>query len=362
LRAKATFTVAHFSWTLGDYALSRAEAQAAMELAEAAGDEGKPYLARLVMGSSSTLRATGDLEGAFQMCARSIQMLRQFGDDDGLVPALILQGVNATGLERYTLAQEMLTEGEALARKLGDTHRVALARKIRGDLAYCEGKYERARQAYEQSLAQHLDLGQATDTAGAKSSLGHAYLKLGALARARELFLESTETQRSAGNRRGLAECLLGFGVLAQVQGQPEKAVRLLAAAVSQEGMGMLYATPAQRRAYEHHLAAAEAALSAPRFAKAKQAGQAMTLDQAIDLALEATAPPAAWQEVRGGLTPRQLEVVDLIAQGKTNGEIAEELVLSKRTVEKHVANILAQLEVGNRAEIVRWGLEQGLG
>ena len=50
-----------------------------------------------------------------------------------------------------------------------------------------------------------------------------------------------------------------------------------------------------------------------------------------------------------------------LITQGKTNGEIAEELVLSKHTVEKHVANILVQLEVDNRAEIVRWGMKQGL-
>jgi non-specific serine/threonine protein kinase len=177
-----------------------------------------------------------------------------------------------------------------------------------------------------------------------------------------ELFLESTETQQSAGNRRGLAECLLGFGALAQVQGQPETAVRLLEAAVAQEGLGMLYATPAQLRAYERHIAAAQAVLPDATFAAAQQAGQALTLEQAIDLAREATAPPAGRQEDRGGLTPRQLEVVAFITRGMTNGEIAEELVLSKRTVEKHVANILAQLEVSNRAEIVRWGMEQGLG
>jgi DNA-binding NarL/FixJ family response regulator len=50
-----------------------------------------------------------------------------------------------------------------------------------------------------------------------------------------------------------------------------------------------------------------------------------------------------------------------LIGQGKTNGEIATELVLSKRTVEKHVANILSKLELTSRAQIIRWAMEHSL-
>ncbi|MEZ4709352.1 MAG: helix-turn-helix transcriptional regulator [Caldilineaceae bacterium] len=57
-------------------------------------------------------------------------------------------------------------------------------------------------------------------------------------------------------------------------------------------------------------------------------------------------------------MTAREHEVVALIAQGKTNGEIADELVLSKRTVEKHVANILAKLTLTSRAQIIRWVLD----
>jgi DNA-binding NarL/FixJ family response regulator len=60
-------------------------------------------------------------------------------------------------------------------------------------------------------------------------------------------------------------------------------------------------------------------------------------------------------------LTPREREVAALIAQGKANGEIAAEMVVSKRTVEKHVANILSKLWFANRAQIVRWGIETGL-
>ena len=60
-------------------------------------------------------------------------------------------------------------------------------------------------------------------------------------------------------------------------------------------------------------------------------------------------------------LTVREGEVAALIAQGKSNGEIAAELVVSKRTVEKHIANILSKRGFTNRAQIVRWAIEAGL-
>ena len=50
-----------------------------------------------------------------------------------------------------------------------------------------------------------------------------------------------------------------------------------------------------------------------------------------------------------------------LLALGHTNREIAERLFLSVRTVETHRARIQARLEVGSRAELVRWALDQGL-
>jgi DNA-binding NarL/FixJ family response regulator len=60
-------------------------------------------------------------------------------------------------------------------------------------------------------------------------------------------------------------------------------------------------------------------------------------------------------------LTQREREVVALIGQGKSNSAIADQLVLSKRTVEKHIANILAKLAVTNRAQLVLWAVEHGL-
>lgn len=61
------------------------------------------------------------------------------------------------------------------------------------------------------------------------------------------------------------------------------------------------------------------------------------------------------------GLTPRERDIVRLVALGHTSREIAELLVLSVRTVEAHRARIQARLGASSRAELVRWALDRGL-
>ncbi len=62
-----------------------------------------------------------------------------------------------------------------------------------------------------------------------------------------------------------------------------------------------------------------------------------------------------------GGLSPREVEVVRLVAQGRTNREIAEMLVISERTAVNHVSHIFDKLGVANRAEATAWAIRQGL-
>ncbi|HEX6110593.1 MAG TPA: AAA family ATPase, partial [Ktedonobacteraceae bacterium] len=66
-------------------------------------------------------------------------------------------------------------------------------------------------------------------------------------------------------------------------------------------------------------------------------------------------------KEAFGGLTERECEVVTLIVQGKSNREIADALVVTKRTVETHMSNILSKLNFTSRAQIVVWAVERGL-
>jgi DNA-binding NarL/FixJ family response regulator len=62
-----------------------------------------------------------------------------------------------------------------------------------------------------------------------------------------------------------------------------------------------------------------------------------------------------------GGLTAREREIAGLIAQGKSNLEIAQNLVVSKRTVETHITNILTKLDFSSRSQIAVWTTKNGL-
>ena len=60
-------------------------------------------------------------------------------------------------------------------------------------------------------------------------------------------------------------------------------------------------------------------------------------------------------------LTARELEVVKLVAEGRTSDEIAELLVISRRTVDRHRANILEKLELRDRVDVTRYAIRRGL-
>jgi len=60
-------------------------------------------------------------------------------------------------------------------------------------------------------------------------------------------------------------------------------------------------------------------------------------------------------------LTPRELEVLKLVAQGLSNPDIAQRLVLSEHTVRRHLANILRKLDLSSRTAAAAWGVRMGL-
>ena len=60
-------------------------------------------------------------------------------------------------------------------------------------------------------------------------------------------------------------------------------------------------------------------------------------------------------------LTPREQEVVKLVAEGYSNKQIAETLVISEKTVERHRANILEKLGMRDRVELTRYAIRHGL-
>lgn len=65
--------------------------------------------------------------------------------------------------------------------------------------------------------------------------------------------------------------------------------------------------------------------------------------------------------QTEGALTEREIEILQMVAQGRTNQQIADELFLSERTVRTHITNILAKLRLGNRTQAALYALREGI-
>ncbi len=337
--------------------------QRGVKLAEAAGEEGKPILGFALGGLGAGMKAAGDYQAVFDLQTRFIEIFRPLGDAYAyyLGMGLLVQGQTALTLSKYGAARPLLDEALTLARQGGDTYRIALALNYLGDLARCEQNYDQAQAPYEESLALLRNLGAERDVASVLHNLGHTYLQLGAVERAQNCFVESMSIHQAQQNRAGMTECLIGFAAIAVTSGLPAVGVRLLAAMKALASERAMAEWAATRVAYETTLALAQARLTEAEFRAEQAAGPILSLEQAVKVGLNLPRPSPADLQPSQKLTRRESEVAALVGRGLTNSEIAAELILSKRTVEHHVANILAKLGFTNRVQIVRWAIDCGL-
>ncbi len=365
LRATAAFNAGMTAGFLGDATAARAHERTAVALCEAAGEEGLKLLALAQAPIQVAAIVIGDFATAYISVERTVELLRKVGDDAELHMALGTQAVAAIGLGKYQLARSLAEEALAGAHKWGDPYDIAVIVSFFAYLEHVEQNYALAQALCEEALAALRELGATHEEPRVIQALAHARLQQGDIEQAYALICESVALYKSQDNPKGLAECLIGFGVLASERGMQAEAVRLLTAASTRGQSVYLSLLLAEGREYERYLAAARAQLTEQEFEQAQQEGRSQTLEQAIEyamsLSLVPTTPTSKTHDDFRGLTEREREVVALIGQGKTNGEIAVELVLSKRTVEKHVANILSKLELTSRAQIIRWAMEHGL-
>ena len=85
------------------------------------------------------------------------------------------------------------------------------------------------------------------------------------------------------------------------------------------------------------------------------------SLDRALALKDKAESAPIPTPALPDGLTAREAEVLSLIATGRTNREIGEELFIALNTVERHVSNILSKTGSANRTEAASYANQHGL-
>ena len=237
-----------------------------------------------------------------------------------------------------------------------------------GNLGYIElspGDLDAARS----HLAEALDIARALDNRDGilygAFNLGLAEYLGGSLDAARPLFAESLGLARRMGMKRQTGYALLGLAI-ADSGADAGWSARLHGAADQALADAGDTIEPLEKRLADHDRQRLRTAMGTGAFDAEYAAGR--TLDAAEVLAVlgrkDAVAgrvPVAVSGEAGTALTPRELEVLKLVAQGLSNPDIARRLVVSEHTVHRHLANIRRKLGLSSRAAAAAWGVRMGL-
>ncbi len=233
-------------------------------------------------------------ETAEAFSQEALAPFRQAGDRFGEATALRNIGDVMRLVGRYDEAERLYQQAMRLSREIGGGWSLGMTLNSIGELMRRVGRYARAAEVYDEEIGLHRTLGNRIQLATALHNQGHATLRLGDPARSAALFTESLRLHQSMDNRRGVCLCLAGLAGVAATAGhdlRSERAARLLGAvAVHLTPMGAHLMGPADQAEYDHHLAAAQAALGPDAFTRAWEIGRGLTFEQAVALGL--SGPP----------------------------------------------------------------------
>jgi len=282
----------------------------------------------------------------------------RYGDERGYGRASYVDGLQSIGRVEEALA---ITEQSVVAaRKLGNPYWIAYALWIAG-MAFSRSDSRRALAAWDEGVAfvrehrVHFFEGfLARDAARLHASDGEPEAAL-------VLFSDALTSFHRAGN---IPQLVI---TLASVPALFERLERFDAAAT-------LLGAMSQHESSFHHvpeLADVKARLAAKLDTAQLEAclaeGAAFNLDavamyarQQLDAARHDPRPRVR-QERPGGLSRRELEVLRLVAEGRTSSEVAAELFISHRTAEHHIQHIYTKIGVSNRASATRWAVTNGV-
>jgi len=261
-------------------------------------------------------------------------------------------------------------EGRTLLKELGNTWGVAYSLNLSGRIALSEGDSTTARSLAEEGLALFRELGIQAGIASSLSLIAQVEAHQGNYTAARSLYEEILTQARETDDRRGIASYLEEMAEVVVAQREGIWAARLWGAAETLRTTIGMPLPPVFRVDYERAVAAARNQVGEKAFAAAWVEGRSMTLEQvlaapgraALTTPASAGHPSTPTAKTRTtypvGLTAREVEVLLLVAQGLTDAQVAEQLVISPRTVNTHLTSIYNKLGVDSRAAATRFAVE----
>ena len=319
-RAKALSGGGFLAWMQGDQVAARAQLEESVALWREVED--KQGLAQALRFLSGSFESQGNYAVARPLAEESVELFRQGDDKFGLGITLSRLGITALAQGDDAAARAALEEGVAICREIEDDWALALALRNLGIGAIRQGDYELAVARLSESLVVLRDPGN-------------------------PLYMQNLE--------------LLAAAV--SMHGEHGRAAWMFGAAEAlREAVGA-FVLPLYRAEYDRGVAAARAGLDEEALAKAWAEGRAMTPEQAVEYALSKEDLPRSRSTMSypAGLSAREAEVLELVAKGLTNAQIAKELFISPRTVDRHLNSIYRKVGISSRAAATRFAAEHNL-
>ncbi len=360
----------------------------------------------------------GNLDQSAELHEQCLELARELADQEHIAKSLGNLGVVAHKLGRYDDATKWTEEVLALARERDDQWTMSLALHNLGVNLFALSEWDQAAERSQESLALSKRLGNESNVAKALMNLTQIAILQGVDVQAEELVGESLERSRQLGNKLDIADglwfqaeiarrrddldaalslfreslklfheqgaldsvsrALEGLGQVACHRGAPLTATRLLGAAETLRERTKSPLLPPYRADHESAVASLRSFLDDDDFDAAWSAGAGLPLEDALQLAATDSAeaiveipqlqagtaersaePPDAAE--RWGITPREMDVIELLVEGRTNQEIADQLFITRRTATTHVSNILNKLGLDSRTAIVAWAVREGV-
>ncbi|MEO8288697.1 MAG: LuxR C-terminal-related transcriptional regulator [Chloroflexota bacterium] len=369
--ANAAFALTHLLLMDGDLVAAQAQAEETLSFVRGSAD---PWTMASVLNQRGLVTlCTGDLPRAEILCERSVALFTEAGDLHMRDQVLLTVG-------NTLLAQGDETKARSLIEKLitgSDAGRsfwmAGWVLCTYGEIALQQGDTMRARFLLEQALEQSQRMGNQHGMTRAYSLLAQAALASHDCEEARSLALQSLKIAGPSCDREAVVTCLEGMADIAVRHGQATWAIRLWGAAARQREAGCIQAptaTPANRKA---HIEAALKITGSEQFNEAWKEGRSLTPEEAItshdmerfESVYNASISPLGHFTLTSnrpaGLTRREMEALLLVAEGLTNDEIANRLVVSTATVKTYLSAIYSKLGVSSRTAAMRYVIDHRL-
>jgi DNA-binding CsgD family transcriptional regulator len=218
----------------------------------------------------------------------------------------------------------------------------------------------------QEAQAQHRQAGFLPGASVASRFLGQVMRAAGDDVQAAAHMREALALDPAMAQQWHIANAVETLASIAADDGQAEVACRLFGAVAKFRDLAEIPLEPALQSTHEATLRRLRSELGDERFGIAWAQGSATTIEEAIAVAvslelrgetIRPQQPPAA----PSLLSPREVEVLRLVVEGRSTAEIATLLFISPRSVGTHIAHILEKLDVGSRSAAVALALKQGL-